>query len=155
MATAAELKEKCVDLNSTIDYIVEEMKKQGCQSKDLNDGEETCLYRGEIDGKEVACGIGKIIPDFLYRKSLETYILWKILKYDELIVGEEFKKAAAKLRKWWQKNMPWVLEYEYFFKDLQKAHDNFRDWITTEEGLNFPEYFEQAVNLLKQKYEIN
>lgn len=151
MATAEQIKEKCKDFESTVNYIVEEMCEQNCRSQKNG----ACKYRHQENEKILSCAIGKIIPDEIYDEILEessmSVILGWIKKSPDILTF--FYKKCKELVDWWKENLPWVIEDKLFFYGLQSVHDSYQYKMemlerVEKERIEFKDYFRQEVQLM-------
>lgn len=69
-----------------IDYVYGKLKDQKWPSRKTLSGEDFCAYRG-TEGRK--CAIGHLIPNSLYRKSMEKKMAWEVL--DAVAIPDELK----------------------------------------------------------------
>ena len=119
------------DRSDVFNYVVEHLRKQGCQSLSGEIGEDNCAYRG--DGGTM-CAVGVLISNDEYKPSWEGSSIYHLIEADLLPSG---------LKQRIKPNLEMLL-------DLQGFHDDNLKYV---DGA-FTEDSEFHINDLREKWGI-
>jgi hypothetical protein len=97
-----------MEAQEIFDTVAKHLFTQGCRSIEVDDeGEEYCLYRGP-EGR--MCAVGVLIPDELYRKSMEYQ------NSNSLLETPRYGFPA------------WMTDNKQLLLSLQRVHDSSLNW---------------------------
>ena len=82
---------KKLNNQEVFDKVVTALRAQGCQSLDANGNR---MYRGLNNAK---CAAGHILPDHLYIKGMEQYIVYDSPVFDSIVEKVSFLRSLQRI----------------------------------------------------------